>query len=203
MLPHEDPVTDQWTIGQLREPEFYKRVGGVSTFYIPPKERKEINVDIIRELKFLPEGKVPDTRTQIYPPNQWEPEVPTVPAYGSNEHAAIAQLDAHSAPEQYQPLATSKAMTDVMTKLALDPKALAEYKADHRAFAQSVPDLTANERTALEIGDSWAFRCAMKEMPVSLLDNAKQSMEEASEQGFPWIIVVGVVGVVGSVVSSA
>ncbi|KAJ3812197.1 tetrapyrrole methylase [Lentinula lateritia] len=203
MLPHEDPVTDQWTIGQLREPEFYKRVGGVSTFYIPPKERKEINVDIIRELKFLPEGKVPDTRTQIYPPNQWEPEVPTVPAYGSNEHAAIAQLDAHSPPEQYQPLATSKAMTDVMTRLALDPKALAEYKADHRAFAQSVPDLTANERTALEIGDSWAFRCAMKEMPISLLDNAKQSMEEASEQGFPWIIVVGVVGVVGSVVSSA
>ncbi|KAJ3720530.1 tetrapyrrole methylase [Lentinula raphanica] len=203
MLPHEEPVTDKFTIAQLREPEVYKRVGGVSTFYIPPKERKEINADIIHQLKFLPEGKVPDKRTQIFPPNQWEPEVPTLPAYGPNDYATIALIDSHTPPEQYQPLATSKAMTDVMIKLALDPQALEEYKADHRAFAQSIPDLTTHERIALEMGDSWAFRCAMKDMPQSLLERAQQNMEESAQHGFPWIIVVGVVGVVGSVVSSA
>ncbi|THU83556.1 tetrapyrrole methylase [Dendrothele bispora CBS 962.96] len=203
MMPHQDPVTDKFTIGQLREPEIAKRVGGVSTFYIPPKARKDINTDIIRLLEFLPAGKVPDKHTQIYPPNQWEPDVPTLPPYGQNEQAAITRLEAHAPPEEYQPLATSKAMTDVMTKLALDPKALAEYKADHRAFAQSVPDLTPQERAALELGDSWAIRCAMKNMPSSLLEAASQSVEEASMNGFPWVIVTGIVGVIGSVVSSA
>nr|6QZY_A Chain A, Peptide N-methyltransferase [Omphalotus olearius] len=202
MMPHQDPVTDKYTVAQLREPEIAKRVGGVSTFYIPPKARKASNLDIIRRLELLPAGQVPDKKARIYPANQWEPDVPEVEPYRPSDQAAIAQLADHAPPEQYQPLATSKAMSDVMTKLALDPKALADYKADHRAFAQSVPDLTPQERAALELGDSWAIRCAMKNMPSSLLDAARESGEEASQNGFPWVIVVGPIGVIGSVMST-
>lgn len=202
MLPHQDPVTDKFTIAQLRQPEIAKRVGGVSTFYIPPKSRKEINPEIIQLLKFLPEGQVPDKRTQIYPPNQWGPSVPILPPYGLTEQLAVAQLETHTPPEQYQPLATSKAMTDAMTQLALDPKALARYKADPSAFAQSAPDLSPQERAALEVGNMWAIRCAMKDIPTSLLDAASQGSEELSPPGAPWIVVLGVIGIVASITGS-
>ncbi len=41
-------------------------------------------------------------------------------------------------------------------------KALAGYRADPSGFVQSVPELTTQERTALELGDSWALRCAKR-----------------------------------------
>lgn len=204
MLPHQDPVTDKFTIAQLREPQIAKQVGGVSTFYIPPKERKVANMDIVQELEFLPKGVVPNKVTDVYPANQWEPERrPTMTPYGPSSMAAIAQLETHIVPEQYQPLATTKVMTDVMTQLALDPKALAKYKADQSAFAQSVPGLSAQERTALESGNSWALRCAMRNVPVSMLEiNKNPSNTSSASDPVPFFIVTGIIGGFGSVMAA-
>ena len=177
ILPHQDPVTDKFTIAQLREPQIAKRVGGVSTFYIPPKGRKVANPKIVQEVE------VPTTIDDVYPPNQWEPSVLTPPPYGPRANAAISQLETHVVPEEYRRLATSKTMTDVMTQLALDPNALAKYKANHAAFVQSVPGLSAQEKAALETGNYWAIRCAMKDIPVSLLEAT--NMECGSSESAP------------------
>jgi hypothetical protein len=204
MLPHHDPVIDKYTVAQLREPEIAKKIGGVSTFYIPPRERKNNMKKMVETLQLLPEGITPDPLAQIYPPNQWDisGSAPAQLPYGPAEIAAIAQIDGHVPPEEYQPLATSKAMVEVMTQLALDPKTLMKYKADQSAFAQSVPGLSSQERSALEIGDMWALRCAMKNMPISLVDTAEKHTENYSGTGFPWIVVLGVVGLVASVSST-
>ena len=154
MLPHQDAVTEKLTITQLREPEIASRVGGVSTFYIPPKSRKSINPEILQLVGFQSEGKVPDQPTRTYPPNEWEPStVPTLPPYGQTEESAIAELKTHTLPKEYRPLSASKGLIDVLTQLALDPKTLVRYKANPSAFIQSVPDLSTEERGTLEAGD--------------------------------------------------
>ena len=97
--------------------------------------------------------------------------------YGPTEQAAISKLDRHTIPEQYAPLVASKSMTDLMTKLALEPRLLAEYKADRHAFAQTMPDLSDTERDTLEKGTLWAVQGAMKDL--SALD------KKGTEQGRP------------------
>ena len=205
VLPHQDPVTDKFTIAQLRDPQTAKHIGGVSTFYIPPKDGKAPNSDIIREL--IPGHLVTDKNPAMYPPNQWEPkQCPTLAPYEPNSIAAIDRLETHVVPEQYSALAISKVMADVMTQLALDPKALAKYKADPRGFVQSVPELTTQERAALESGDSWALRCAMRKVPVSLLEAAKDTgkMEPVTA---PFIIVSSLLSITnktsGSIMAAA
>nr|P9WEN1.1 RecName: Full=Methyltransferase/ribosomally synthesized cyclic peptide gymnopeptides precursor gymMA1; AltName: Full=Gymnopeptides biosynthesis cluster protein MA1; Contains: RecName: Full=N-methyltranferase gymM1; Contains: RecName: Full=Ribosomally synthesized cyclic gymnopeptides core peptide; Contains: RecName: Full=Follower peptide; Flags: Precursor [Gymnopus fusipes] len=185
VLPYENPVIDKLTISQLRDTEVAKRVSGISTFYIPPKELKDPSMDIMRRLELLAADQVPDKQWHFYPTNQWAPSAPNVVPYGPIEQAAIVQLGSHTIPEQFQPIATSKAMTDILTKLALDPKMLTEYKADRRAFAQSALELTVNERDALEMGTFWALRCAMKKMPSSFMD-------EVDANNLPVVAVVGV-----------
>jgi hypothetical protein len=177
VLPTEDAVMDKFTISQLHDPEVARRVTGISTFYLPPKELREPNVEMLKKLR-LP-VKLTDIRHQFYPSNQWSPPKTDsdVAPYGPYEQAAISKLDGHTTPEQYSPLVASKAMIDLMTKLALDPRLLAEYKADPHAFVQAMPDLSDSERDALEKGTLWAVQGAMKDL--STLD-----MKD-SEQGRP------------------
>ncbi|KAJ4470804.1 tetrapyrrole methylase [Lentinula aciculospora] len=186
VLPYEDPVTDKLTIGQLHDPRVAKQVTGISTFYIPPKETKCVNVDMMRRLDLLSHG-IPIKQLSFFPSNKWAPanSVPDVVAYGPADQAAVVKLNTHKVPEQYPALATSKAMTDIMTKLALDPRILTEYKADTQAFVHSVPDLTLVEKKALELGNLGAIRCAMKNLPLPPVD-----MNPATPTGFPVVAVI-------------
>jgi len=203
VLPYQDPVTDKFTIAQLRDQQIAKRIGGVSTFYIPPKDRKAPNVDIVCELKSVQKNLIADNIPAVYPPNQWEPKQrPTLAPYEPNSVAAIDRLETHVVPEQYSALATSKVMADVMTQLALNPKALAKYKTDPHGFVQSVPELTTQERAALESGDSWALRCAMRKVPGSVLEAAAK--DKIKPVTAPFFIVESVIGnTSGSIMAAA
>lgn len=88
------------------------------------------NSNIVQELGFFQKEILPE----VYLPNQWKSPVMTLAPYGPCAKVSIAHLDTHISQKQYQSLASSEAMMDVMTQLALDPKALGSYKADHRAF---------------------------------------------------------------------
>jgi len=187
VLPSEDPVIDKLTISQLRDPLIAKRVCGISTFYIPPKEIKDTSMNAVNRLKLDVSGQA-QSHFRNFPPNKWGPagSIANVAPYGPKEQAVIAQLNNHTVPENFPPIDTSKAMTEVMTKLALDPNFLAEFKADQHAVAQSIPDLTPNEREALEKGSLWAVRNAMKKVP--------NMPEDAHTMAFPvaqdWVAVV-------------
>jgi len=201
VLPYQDPVTDKFTIAQLRDQQIAKRIGGVSTFYIPPKDRKAPNVDIVRELKFV--QKIADKIPAVYPPNQWEPKQrPTLVPYEQNSVAVIDRLETHVVPE-HSALATSKVMADIMTQLALNPKALAKYKTDPHGFVQSVPELTTQERAALE--SAWALRCAMRKVLGSVLEAAAK--DKIQPVTAPFFIVNSVIGITsntsGSIMAAA
>jgi hypothetical protein len=79
-----------------------------------------------------------------------EPDIPAGKAYGEYENAAIAKIELHVTPARYRPLSASSAMKDVMIKLALDPRTLAEYKNNPVSFADSVSGLTPLETAALQ-----------------------------------------------------
>ncbi|KAH8104787.1 tetrapyrrole methylase [Cristinia sonorae] len=198
MMPHQDPIMDKWTISQLRNPDIANQVTGISTFYIPPKGRTPVTQSIIESLQLLPAGQIADKVTQVFPPNRWEANVPTMPAYGPAEKEVIARIPAHVVPEQYQPLETSQTMVDIMTKLALDPTVLSKYKADKAAFAQSATGLNDKERAALTSGDPWAICSSMKRIPESLVVR-KEGSEKLNS---PVFIAVGVVGIIASVTSA-
>ncbi|KAH8104785.1 tetrapyrrole methylase [Cristinia sonorae] len=201
MMPHQDPVMDKWTVGQLRDSQIASQVTGISTFYIPPKTRAPANELIVESLGLLPIGMTADKLTQIYPPSRWESNVPTLPAYGPAEKEIIAKIATHTVPDNYQPLDTSKAMVEVMTRLALDPTVLTKYKADPAAFAQSLPDLSDKERAALTSAGTWAICSAMKRVPESLL--AERKLSQPGKHGAPIVAVVAIVGVIGLVASIA
>jgi len=175
ILPYEDPLIDKLTISQLREPDVQKRINGISTFYIPPKGGLLTSLDVVERLDILNPGQALEQRLHVYPANQWTPSVSNSEAYRLSDQTAIAELESHIVPEQYSPLATSNAMVDIMTKLALDPKLLAEYKVDRHAFAQSVQDLTSDERKALETGTQSAIHFAMRNVPSSLAEEGHQN----------------------------
>lgn len=195
MLPYQDPVMDKFTISQLRDPKIARQVGGVSTFYIPPKSRKQDNLKFVYELGLVPPDGVEQKSSELYPISKWEAS-PMIPPYDSTANAAIAQLDTHVVSEDYQPLATSKAMTDVMTQLALDPKALAKFKANQSEFVRSVPGLSALESAALEMGQFAALRRAMKFTPPSMMER----LTETEESG-PLLIIANMV-VIGSIMAA-
>ncbi|KAH8104737.1 tetrapyrrole methylase [Cristinia sonorae] len=190
MMPHQDPVTDKWTIAQLRNPKIASQVTGISTFYIPPKGRAPVNQSLVETLRLLPPGKVAEKLTQVYPANRWEANVPTLPAYSQSDKEVVARIPEHVVPAEYQALETSQAMADVMTKLALDPKALAAYKANHDAFARAVPGLNDKERAALASGDEWQIRAAMKHIPGTAVENAAA------------VHIVVIVGIIASISST-
>ncbi|KAH8104760.1 tetrapyrrole methylase [Cristinia sonorae] len=201
MMPHQDPIMDKWTVGQLRTSDIANQVTGISTFYIPPKARAPAVQSIVDALQLLPAGVSADRYTQVYPPNRWESNVPTLPAYGPAEQKVIEKIAEHTVPADYQHLEASTAMIDVMTKLALDPAVLSKYKTDHADFAQSIPGLSDKERAALTSGDTWVLRASMKRIPESVL--ARQAQRTGTDKlNAPVVIVVGIVGVVGSVATS-
>jgi len=171
VLPHQDPVIDNVKISDLRKEEIAAKVGAISTFYIPPKGLKAPNVDMISQLEGVPlEHTIANTGPNNYPGNKWQPGASIRPAYDQHERAAIAGLKDHIIPQGYQSLAVTKPMLNAMTKLALDPKELEIYKVDHSAFAASIPGLSNSEKAALESGEPWALRWAMRKAPESWKD---------------------------------
>lgn len=87
-------------------------------------------------------------------------------AYGVAENAAIAKMNSHMPPTFYKPTSASTAMKEVMITLALDPKALAEYKKNPALFSDSISGLSPVERAALREADESKIISSMKGRPT-------------------------------------
>ena len=97
---------------------------------------------------------------------RWIEREATSTAYEEFESAAIEQYKSHAIPEAYRPLSVSTAMADLMTTLALDPKALATYKQDPTLFVDSTSGLTPLEADALKLGQQGVVIASMKGKPI-------------------------------------
>lgn len=162
VLPLDEPIMEKYTIAGLRDPKTQNTVNAVSTFYLPPKTLPKYDRESAVKMGILGPGQ--DIIRPSYPSSRWlEPEVSAREAYGAHENAAIAKIESHVPPSFYRPLSASTAMI----KLALDPRALADYKCDPALFSDSISGLTPWERTALRDAHASKIISSMKGKTIS------------------------------------
>jgi len=162
VLPLDEPIMEKYTIAELRDPQTQNTINAVSTFYLPPKTVPKYDRESAVKMGILEPGQ--DIMRPSYPSSRWlEPEISAREAYGVHENAAIAKIESHVPPSFYRPLSASTAMKEVMIKLALDPKALADYKRDPALFSDSISGLTPWERTALRDAHASRIISSMKD----------------------------------------
>lgn len=132
---------------------------------MPPKSLPKYDREFAERMGILEHGQ--DILRPSYPSSRWmEPAVSAREAYGICENAAIAKMESHLPPAFYRPTSASTAMKEVMIKLALDPKALAEYKRNPTLFADSISGLTSVERGALGEAHESKIISSMKGNPM-------------------------------------
>lgn len=154
ILPFIDPTMEKYTIGELRNQDVQKRITAISTFYVPPKTVMAFNQQAAMKLSAV---KAKGTKVAVYPKTEGQ-----ATALDALESAAIKQSKSHVIPERYKHLSVSTPMVDLMTKLALDPKALATYKQGPSIFVDSISGLHPSEAAALKLGHQGAIIASMR-----------------------------------------
>lgn len=148
ILPFIDPTIETYTIAELRNPDVQKQITAISTLYLPPKTQLECDREAAVKIGMM---KAEETTVLNYPK-----------VYQEYESAAGEPSKSHVIPKAYKALYASTAMVDFMTKLALDPKALATYREDPTLSIDSTPGLTPLEANALKLGHQGAIIASMR-----------------------------------------
>lgn len=156
ILPFSKPVIEKYTIAELRNPEAQNKITAISTFYLPPKMIRKQDNEVWVKLGMV---KVVD---QDIEPGRMGTEASSVKTYSELESTAKGEIDSHVMPERYRALSASSAMVDLMTKLALDPKALGMYQQNPTLYIDSTSGLTLPEIHALKLGNEGSVIGAMK-----------------------------------------
>ena len=146
-----EPVTERLLLSDFLKPEVAKKVTGISTFYIPPKEVRPVKKEICEMLQI----PVDQQSTQSRPmPTKDESH-----RYSKNEKDAVNELGDWKVPHDYVHVQPTMAAR-YLTKMSTDPEALQKHKQDptasmnrfglssresqliknHRAFVATKPD---------------------------------------------------------------
>ncbi|CAH0055790.1 unnamed protein product [Clonostachys solani] len=160
----KDPVREHYTIKDLERPEIAKRITGISTFYIPPKDILPMTE---KSAKALGLKMVSDMPANFSPYAAVEP-------YGKRETAAVKALDNHKSPKNYKKTRCSPALFHALKTLATDTRAARSYKKSPGGFAAGIEGLRADEKKALVSGNTGLLRLAMK---ASTTDVATQFVQ--------------------------
>lgn len=163
ILPLTKPTIEKYTIVELRHPNTQNRINSISTFYLPPKTLLRPDAEITAAMGILKPGT--DVLQAHYLSVKWiKPDVTTKDTYHEYDTAAIAQIESHVTPALYRPSTISTAMEDLMTNLALNPKALAAYQKNPTIFLDSA-GLTPLEMSVLKMGRGTIISL-MKRKPI-------------------------------------
>jgi precorrin-4 methylase len=147
VVPQDRTVIEKFTIAELRNPDVWRKIHAISTFYLPPKTTLPPDERVMNALGI----------------NTWQ-ATPTYPffavgpvPYSPHDKELVSSMVSYSPPSDYRALVASSAMVDIMTRLSLDPKLFEEYKANPKIFA-STRGLTADEQHALDTGNpQWVY----------------------------------------------
>jgi hypothetical protein len=113
----DEPVIDQLSISEFKDPQVKKKISGGSTFYIPSV-----------------------TDASVSPLAQLTSEDKLV-------KKALSELANHQPGKNYAPLWEGTALAEAVERLALNPKSLEVFKANRRSWIdKSGTSLTDEER---------------------------------------------------------
>ena len=157
-LSFTSPQCDWYTVGDLRSPEVASKITGISTLYLPPKIKLSISQTSADALGFKLDFSKPIT-TGLFPSGN---------PYGQRELDVIKALDDHKDPPNYWKTRASPAMYEALYKLALNPKAITQYKSSPERFVSSFIDLTPQENFALAKGQKDLITMTLKTNPLEI-----------------------------------
>ena len=151
-------TVDRFTVGDLYKPEVQKKITGLTTFYLPPKDLRKNDMEMAKRLGL----RIPPTSKPLSGPYQ------TDMPYSDRDKAAVKDLDTHQLPKNYKRLRASASLGTAMKELAIDPSARELFKKSPPAFTATHPKLRPSERSALETRKIWSIRSAMTATPASV-----------------------------------
>lgn len=151
-------TVDRLRIGDLYKPEVQKKITGLTTFYLPPKDLRQNDMAMAKRLGL----RIPPTTKPLSGPFQIDRP------YSDRDKAAVKALDIHALPKNYKRLRASPHLANAMKELAVDPKSRALFKKAPAAFVATHPYLRPSERTALSSSKTWTIHAAMKASPADI-----------------------------------
>ncbi|MCY4045182.1 MAG: SAM-dependent methyltransferase [Cellvibrionales bacterium] len=152
--PGIPPTIERYTLNDLYHPEIQQKVTGISTFYLPPKEVRPINVERAIQLGVLKPGDTPKTPSS--PLRQ-------IANYSPKECLALDQLADFTVPKGYQWQEDTLGARFIIALLN-DPKLLARYKQDPLSALNEAPyhKMQPRERQLLASKEAGLVQIAAK-----------------------------------------
>jgi hypothetical protein len=152
--PTLPPVIEKYPLSRLHDPQIQKRITGISTFYIPPRDVKPSDPQVLKDLGLLREGE------RVIEPSSPIREIGT---YGPKEMKAFEEFRRFRVPPSYQWQEETGAAR-FMIDLKFDPALQERYA---RAPAEILSErrfqyLTDKERAMLASRDPGAVQIACK-----------------------------------------
>ena len=150
--PVSQPLIEKIPLSQFLEPETAKKVSGISTFYVPPKEDRQIDVKMAVELglsKSIEDAKkIPSMKDR------------KIDQYSPREMKALNALADWTVPVPYTHTPPSN-MASYIGKLSYDTAALTAHKKDPKKHMET-HELSSTEQAHVSSGHAGRIRMAMK-----------------------------------------
>ncbi len=152
--PTIPPLIEKYRLSELHDPEAQLKITGISTFYLPPRDVKPSDLEVVRHLGLIREGQ------RLVTPST---PLREIGLYGPREMKAFDAFDAFTIPSSYQWQEETGA-SRFLIELRFDPDLQERYENDPLG-AVSEPRfayLTEKERAMLASRDSGAIQIACK-----------------------------------------
>jgi Tetrapyrrole (Corrin/Porphyrin) Methylases len=149
--PSARPQIDHLALSQFSDPNVARRVTGISTFYIPPKELRPVDREKARDLGFNPG-----------PARAVGPYAPFSRPYEQRELDYIAELARHVPSPHYKPTRPPSAVYELIRDLALTAGLRDEYKVNPESVLARRSGLSPSDKAALLSGHMGRLRLLLQ-----------------------------------------
>lgn len=167
--PGVEPVIERHTIASLRHPEAQANVTGISTFYIPPVDTAESNVDMLLALGLIHPGQTV---------NRPKRALRNIDSYGAKEYKAFQDFARFQVPIGYHWQPDTGAARFILA-LREDGDLRTRFRENPAAAVATWPGkLSTPERRRLALGDAGAMQIAAKGVRTTVAHGSSYLLHE-------------------------
>ena len=161
-FPTVSPVIERVPLSAFRSPEASKRVTGISTFYIPPKDALEYDQEMVQRMKIT---------VQAHPTMTKSSNTSEYTTYGKREQDAIKALDDFKVSQAHAFTPLTEA-SNCIEELSLNPGKLERHLKDSKKELQKHPEISTPDARNLAKGQRVLVRGAVKPNSISSAEKA-------------------------------
>ncbi|KAJ7469060.1 hypothetical protein FB451DRAFT_965156, partial [Mycena latifolia] len=156
-------------VADLPKEEVIKQITTTSTFYLPPYRLPDADPETLQKLQGL-KLELRLRHLEVYPRSRsvLHVEMPSPPACGVFEQAAVDHLEHHTIPREQLCLRGSRALRRFMADLALQPELRQWYKEDPASVVNAIAGMSAEEKFALTLHHPGPIFTLMRGTPEAI-----------------------------------